>query len=84
MNLHAFFFFGPFLVHPEEPAMIFKAVVLILVGPLLAMYIAPDQSEAAAVWCLYSVGLLISVGLLQFFFIDGGKVELDAVEKKLK
>jgi len=85
INLHAFMSFAPFAVHPEEPAMIFKAVMLILLGPLLAIYIAPDHSEAAAVWCLYSVALLISSSMLQFFLIDGGKVDLDAVEeKKLK
>ena len=85
INLHAFLSFGPFAVHPEEPVMIFKCIMLILTGPLFAMYLTPDNSEVAAVWCLYSVGHLLTAGLLHFFFVNGGKFdEVAAGEEKKK
>jgi hypothetical protein len=64
--------------------MIFKCMMLILTGPLFAMYLTPDNSEVAAVWCLYSVGHLLTAGLLHFFFVMGGKFDEVAVEEKKK
>jgi hypothetical protein len=86
IHMHGFFMYCTLLVNPEDPTMIFKGLMMLILGPVLGLYLTPDGGEAGAIWCLQSVGHMFIGAVAHFFLVNGGKFDtaVATVEKKKK
>ena len=86
IHMHGFFMYCTLLVQPEDPTMVFKGLMMLILGPVLGLYLTPDGGEAGAIWCLQSTGRMFIGAVAHFFLVNGGKFDtaVATVEKKIR